>query len=82
MRNRGIKNEQWTYCDRCGRPYPMSHIIGQKGLAVCRERCTDQLEIELHSRRVAEVLNQGVAEEGADLRFIDAAFFKDGLEVS
>lgn len=83
MKNRGVRGEQWIReCDRCGRQYPMSHITGQLGLAVCRDRCVDNLEINLHSKRVAETLNAGAGEEGADLRFVDAAFFRDGLEVS
>lgn len=75
MRNRGIRGEQWSTCQRCGVEYPMSHLTSQLGLVVCKRSCVDDLSLMTHAIRVGEKLNAGIQTEGADTRFIDAAWF-------
>lgn len=75
----GIRGEQWDICQRCGQWWPMSDLVKQNSmgriLLICTVHCWDDPEIEQRERMIAEVLGQGVEQEGADTRGVDWAFF-------
>lgn len=63
---------QWSECDRCGSPYPMTQLGYQKGILICYRRCWDNTTIEQREGEIANILGHA-DQEGVDLRFIDAA---------
>jgi hypothetical protein len=73
-----IKYTQWQSCDQCGRLFPMSSLVKQKGLLICTSTCFDNLEVERRPWAIMQVMNPGAAQdqEGADLRTIDRGFFE------
>lgn len=72
---------QWDRCDRCGNLFPMSKLIKQLGLLVC-QRDWDDLENQRRPIEIERILNQGVDQEGVDLRAEDRGFFQgDGEEL-
>lgn len=52
----------WHYCDRCGFPYPVSQLVKQSGLIVCREKCWDNpqatLSVDRRLSTIAQVLSE------------------------
>lgn len=76
------QNQQWSNCDRCGRLFPLSSLVMQKGILICVQKCFDNLEIERRPFVIEDILGSGVDQEGADLRQIDRGFFEgfdDGI---
>lgn len=73
-----VTGEQWQTCDRCGRLFPMSKLVKQKGLLVCTNRltCFDDLTVERKDMEIEQALNTGVDQEGADTRQADRGFFE------
>jgi len=58
-RAKGVWEEQWELCDRCGFLYPISQLTKQKNLLVCTKTCVDDLSIEKRQRQIAEILADG-----------------------
>lgn len=40
-RSVGWTGERWKECALCGRPFPMSMLVPQRGFLVCKNRCLD-----------------------------------------
>lgn len=82
--NNNIHREQWDMCDQCGRWWPMSSLVKQKGLLVCTntQTCFDNLDVESRDFEIMQVLGEGVDIEGADLRMVDRGFFEGFDEVN
>lgn len=82
MPNSGRRvGEQWEICQRCGRDYPMSQLVMQKGLLICIKRCFDNLTVERRDLEIQRVLGVGMEQEGVDMRVIDRAFFESAEEL-
>jgi hypothetical protein len=77
--NNAIRRQQWSSCERCGRLFPMSSLVKQKGLMVCTAPlgCFDNLEVERRGVTIERVMNPGSAQdqEGVDTRAVDRGFF-------
>lgn len=74
------RGEQWELCDQCGRQFPMSKLIKQKGLLVCVQECFDNLEVERRPLMIERSLGSSTDQEGVDLRVIDRSFFEGSDE--
>ena len=74
-----LTGQQWDQCQRCGFWFPLGELTIQKGLKLCTVHCTDDLTVERRYVYIDRLLNAGNPEEGADLRWVDGAFFR-GME--
>lgn len=74
------RDVQWDHCDRCDFLYPINQLIKQKGLILCG-KCWDDLSVERRYIDIERILNQGVDQEGVDMRYVDRGFF-DGFDES
>ncbi len=68
-----LVGEQWDVCDRCGFRFPISQLTYQKGLRV-DAKCIDDLTVERRDIEISRILATNET-EGADLRYVDTAFF-------
>jgi hypothetical protein len=56
--------------------YPMSYLVVQKGLLICRTpHCFDDLTVERRSLVIERTLSSGIEQEGIDMRMVDRGFF-------
>lgn len=79
-----VRHEQWDTCDQCGRLFPMSKLVKQKGALICTQKrtCFDNLEIERRPLEIMQTLGEAQDQEGVDLRVIDRGFFEGFDEVN
>lgn len=70
----GITGEQWDWCRRCAKYWPMSKLTMQLGLLICLPDCFDELDVNQRSRIIQEALSEGIDQEGADRRLEDWAW--------
>lgn len=71
-----VKKQQWDWCGRCGRQFPMSDLTMQKGLLICKQRCCfENRTVEKRELVIVATLNAGVEQEGIDMRMVDRGFF-------
>jgi hypothetical protein len=61
-----IRKEQWDDCPLCGRSFPMSQLMRQRGRLVCRDDY-DDLQVERRDVEIARILRQS-PDEGSDRR--------------
>jgi hypothetical protein len=54
----GILQSPWSRCQRCGRDFPLSKLVQQKGLLVCVEACYDNPIAWERERIMVEALQQ------------------------
>lgn len=64
----GFNGIPWGYCERCGWQYPVDHLVKQRGIVVCVDKCYDNPLIFDRERLIAETIEDAALTEQQPVR--------------